>query len=426
MHITELSDKFWMVTAKAPEQLSVFDQKENTAQKIINFGDDNRYPQELLKISGASPILTACLDTRAKYIVGDGLYVVDASGKEVNDTFAQKALSIYNKSNWEQIAYSWAWFEAVGLHYTFDLNGKLTGVGNQEFSTIRLGIPDKNNKINCAYLSAAWQLEKKQEKFKAKKIDLYDSVETQKKIESLNDNIEDFKKWNGALNIVRRRRPGQLYYPNPKYAAALGWAYVDGKIQVFHSNAVDNSFTPGGILYIPFSLDGVDENGVPLKKKMREQVENMTGAEHAGEMPIVYGPNKESSPQFIPFATNANDQLYIALQKLLKENICIATSTPPALAKIPIEGGLNTHKEYIINEFDVFLNTEIKPDQNRLLETINDSLKLIEGCAGHQMKVSNSRPLAFIPDNQLADYTEEERREANGYAPKEVKEVTNV
>ncbi len=428
MHITELNQNFWMVTAKAPTGLSVFDQKENATQKIINYGDDNRYPQELIKIVGGSPIMTACLDTKAKYLAGDGLYMVDANGKEIENEFTKKVLRIYNPNNWEQICLSWAWFEAVGFHFKFDLNGFIVEVLNQEFSTIRLGLPDADNRIKAAYLSQAWQLEKRIEKFKAKHIDIYDEVSTAAKIKAFADasKTKEFAKWNGALQIVRRRRPGQLYYPNPKYASALGWGYVDGQIQVFHSNAVDNSFAPGFILYIPFSLDGVDENGKPLKARMREEVEEAwTGAENGGKPAILYGPNKESTPQILPFTNGGTDKLYIALQNLLKENICIATSTPPVLANIPMEGGLNTNKEYVINEFDRYLNTEIKPDQTRLLEPMNHSIKKMQGYAGEKLLVSNSRPLAYIPDSQLNDYTEAERRESNGYAPKET-EVINA
>lgn len=427
MHISELNEKFWLVTAEAPKQLSVFSQKENTSQKIINFGSDNQYPQEILRVNGSSPIATACLDARANYTAGDGLYMVDSEGKNVDDLFSKKILQdFYNSYTWEQICYSWAWFEAAGIKYKFDLNGKIVGVSSQEFSTVRLGMPDEEDHISYAMISPSWSLEKNDKKFKAKKIDLWNKDFIQKKIQEFGVDAKAFGEWTGALHIIRRRRPGQIYYPNPKHASALGWAYVDGKIQLFHSTAVDNSFSPGFILYIPFSLDGVDENGVSKKVRMREEVKSAwMGAENAGEPAMLYGPNKDAAPQIIPFTNNGNDKLYLALQDLITKNICIANSVPPVLANIPIDGGLNTNKEYIINEFDKWLNTDIKRDQARLLEGINSTLPLIDGYVeGYKLMVSNSRPLAFIPNNQLSDYTEAERRESNGYAPKET-EVLN-
>lgn len=426
MHITELNSQFFLVTAKAPETLSVFDQKENTSLKIINYGDNNKYAQELIRIVSQSPIATACLDTRAKYMTGDGL----VADKET--PFAKRVLEILNFDVWEQICYSWQWFEGDGLHLKFDLNGFISEISNQEFSTIRLEIPNKENQIKHAKISQSWELEKKETRFKAKEILLYNEAEVKQRIASWNKEIDegkktinDFQNWNGALDIVRRRRPGQLYYPNPIYSSANGWIYVDGQIQKFHSKNVDNNFTPGFIVYVPFDLSGLDKQGRDKKEAFKEKIrEQWLGAENAGEPAVVYGKTEESAPQIIPFTSNGNDKLYIALQSLIVDNICTATKVPPALANIRVEGGMNTNRDFIINEFDKFLNTEIKPDQNRVLERLNFLISKMAGYDGTKLSVSNSRPLAYIPEAFKDDYTETERREANGYGPKKVEQLT--
>ena len=427
MHITELNSQFWLVTAQAPESLSVFDQKENTSLKVINYGDKNDYPQELIRIVSESPIATACLDTRAKYMTGDGLIA------DKDTDFSKKILKNLNFDVWEQICYSWQWFEGVGLHLKFSLNSDITNIENQEFSTIRLGLPTKQNeKIRYAKLSESWEQEKKYSKFKAKEILLYNEAEISAFLKDFNQQFDegkktadDFREWNGALDIVRRRRPGQLYYPNPIYSSANGWIYVDGQIQKFHSKNIDNNFTPGFIVYVPFDLSGKDDKGRDKKDAFKEEIKKQwLGAENAGEPAVLYGKTPESAPQIIPFSSNGNDKLYLALQSLIVDNICTATKVPPALANIRVEGGINTNKDFIINEFDKFLNTEIKPDQNRVLERLNTLIQKVEGYDGTKLSVSNSRPLAYIPDAFKDDYSLGERRESNGY-PKE-KPVDNV
>lgn len=422
MHINELNSNFWLVTAEAPRQLSVFEQKENTSLNIINWGSDNLYPQELIRIVGESPILTACIETRVKYMAGDGLVASKDSD------FAKRILSILNFDVWEQICYSWQYFDTASLHLKFNLNGKISGISNQETSTVRLGEPKADGTIDFAKISAAWALSKRQQKFAPKNIDLYDKIKTSEKVTAFNTQVtedptklSDFQKWNGALHLVRRRRPGQLYYSNPKYAAALGWGYVDGQIQKFHSHNVDNNFTPGFILYVPFSLDGVNEKGKSKKEAFKQEVkEKWLGAENAGEPAILYGKTPESAPQIIPFASNGNDKLYLAISNLIVDHICTVTGVPPALANIQVSKGMNASKDFIINEFDKFLNTEIKPDQNKVLEAINELIKEFDGYDDTVLSVSNSRPLSYIPEAFKDDYTEDERRAANGYEPKKI------
>lgn len=420
MHIQELNSNFWVVTAKAPEALTVYEQLENTSLKIINWGRSNKYPQELISAVGSSPIATACLDARVKYMAGDGI-VVD---RETD--FSRKMLEVFNFDNWEQICYSWQWFEECALHLKFDLNGWIVDIINQEASTVRLGIPNAKNEIKRAMISASWELERKLQKYKAKAIDLYSPLETKAKIEKFSSEIaegkrtiEEFQEWNGALKIIRRKRPGQLYYPSPKYASAIGWIYVDGQVQVFHSTNVDNNFTPGFILYVPFSLEGKTDDGRSKKEAFKQEIrDKWLGADKAGEPAILYGKTPESAPQIIPFSSNGNDKLYIAISDLIVDHICTVTAVPPAIANIQVSKGLNASKDYIINEFDKFLNTEIKPDQNRVLEEINKLIKNFAGYDGTKLSVSNSRPLAYIPEAFKDDYTEDERRESNGYQPK--------
>jgi hypothetical protein len=410
-----------MFSAKAPADLSVFNQTDDTANKIIRYGKDNNFPQELIKAVQSSPIANACVETHAKFLYGDGLYFETPTGEETD--FSKRLSEVFNESSYQRICYDMAYFESLGLIMKWDLNGYLKGVKSQDFSTIRLGIPNKDFEITFAKLSSNWQQETKDRRYKAVPIDLYDDIETKAKISNFIEQslFEDFSKWNGTLKYIRRYKPGQVYYSQPKYASALKWIYADGQIQNFHANNVDNSFAPAFIVYVPYKLTGVDENGKDMKDSLRDYIsDRLTGADNGGKFAILDGSSKEGSIQIIPFSQSTSHEMYITLSNLIRDHIATAFQVPSILAGIQVSGKLGTAKE-IADSSIYYQNAVIKHDQNLLMYEMNALATLMDGYDGTIIKVSNSIPLAFVAESFAAAFTEDEIRDAFGYGAKEVK-----
>lgn len=426
MELTQISDNYFMFSAKAPADLSVFNQTDDTANKIVRYGKDNNFPQELIKAVQSSPIANACVETHAKFLYGDGLYFETPTGEETD--FSKRLKEIFNESVYQRICYDMAYFESLGLIMKWDLNGYLKSVKSQDFSTIRLGIPNKDFEITFAKLSSNWQQETKDRRYKAVPIDLYNDIETKAKISNFSENslYEDFSKWNGTLKYIRRYKPGQVYYSQPKYASALKWIYADGQIQNFHANNVDNSFAPAFIVYVPYKLTGEDENGKDMKESLREYIaDRLTGADNGGKFAILDGSSKEGSIQIIPFSQSTSHEMYITLSNLIRDHIATAFQVPSILAGIQVSGKLGTAKE-IADSSIYYQNAVIKHDQNLLMYEMNALAKLMDGYDGTIIKVSNSIPLAFVADSFAAAFTEDEIREAFGYSPKKVELNTPI
>ena len=421
MELTQISDNYFMFSAKAPADLSVFNQTDDTANKIVRYGKDNNFPQELIKAVQSSPIANACVETHAKFLYGDGLYFETPTGEETD--FSKRLKEIFNESVYQRICYDMAYFESLGLIMKWDLNGYLKSVKSQDFSTIRLGIPNKDFEITFAKLSSNWQQETKDRRYKAVPIDLYNDIETKAKISNFSEQslYEDFSKWNGTLKYIRRYKPGQVYYSQPKYASALKWIYADGQIQNFHANNVDNSFAPAFIVYVPYKLTGEDENGKDMKESLREYIaDRLTGADNGGKFAILDGSSKEGSIQIIPFSQSTSHEMYITLSNLIRDHIATAFQVPSILAGIQVSGKLGTAKE-IADSSIYYQNAVIKHDQNLLMYEMNALAKLMDGYDGTTISVSNSIPLAFVAESFASAFTEEEIREAFGYGVKEVK-----
>ena len=426
MELTQISDNYFMFSAKAPADLSVFNQTDDTANKIVRYGKDNNFPQELIKAVQSSPIANACVETHAKFLYGDGLYFETPTGEETD--FSKRLSEIFNESSYQRICYDMAYFESLGLIMKWDLNGYLKSVKSQDFSTIRLGIPNKDFEITFAKLSSNWQQETKDRRYKAVPIDLYNDIETKAKISNFIEQslFEDFSKWNGTLKYIRRYKPGQVYYSQPKYASALKWIYADGQIQNFHANNIDNSFAPAFIVYVPYKLTGVDENGKDMKDSLRDYIsDRLTGADNGGKFAILDGSSKEGSIQIIPFSQSTSHEMYITLSNLIRDHIATAFQVPSILAGIQVSGKLGTAKE-IADSSIYYQNAVIKHDQNLLMYEMNALAKLMDGYDGTIIKVTNSIPLAFVAESFATAFTEEEIREAFGYSPKKVESIAPI
>lgn len=416
-NINPIGGDYYLFSNKAPKELSVFNQTENTSDKIINYGTGNNYPNDLVKYVMASPIATACVETHAKFLMGDGLMITTKEGNQ--SEFTQKLYRLFNDSFFSRLCYDMAYFEAFATIQKYDLNANLDSIKNQDFSTVRLGVPDDNFEITYAMLSSSWQQKNKKKEFTPVRIDLFNDIEVKKTIENFGTDVDAFQKWNGTLAYIRRYKPSQTYYSQPKYAAAYRWIYIDAMIQDFHANNMDNSFAPAFILYVPFKLDGKDENGKDKKESLREYVtERLTGADNGGKFAIIDGATKDASIQIVPFNQSTNHEMYITLQNLVRENITTAFQVPPPLAGIQVAGKLGNAQE--IADYTLYYqNTVIKPDQNMIVAFLNRMARFVSGYeVGTNISISNSVPLGFLAGSFGSNFSEDEIRAAWGYGPR--------
>lgn len=408
MHTIELGNNFFLVTAKAPADLSSKNQTQDKSKKIINYGDKNLYPQDLIQCIESSPTATACIETHSKFLYGDGLIFAHPSEQET--PFMVWLKRILNDDFFQNTCYDFSFLETVGWRLRFNLLGEITNICHQDVSTIRLGVPNADGDITFTKLSANWADLSLREN-KDILIDLYNEILVKEKIASFHKEeipaIDDFKKWTGAVDYVRRYKPGQIYYTKPKLASALKWIYADGKIQNYHANNVDNAFTPSVIVYVPYSLDGVDEKGRSKKQVFKDDLnKNLMGTENTGPT-VITGPGRDPSgkntgaPEIIPFSANNNHELYISISELIRNHICTATQVPPELAGIETPGKLGGTQE-IINKAELYQNTVIKHDQNKLVSRLNYLIKRMAGYDGTTISISNSLPIRYVPD-QVVD-----------------------
>lgn len=392
----ETLDKgLYLFEAKAPTKPESITFKVNNSYKVLSFGKDNNFPQELIRAINNSPTARACTKSHAKFMAGDGFVFSKES------PFAEKLKLLFTNDLLRRVAYDYTYFEAISLKLRFDLNGSLIGVFHVDDSTVRLGeINCDTGNIDYAKLSTDWENVRKKENTPID-IDLYDPIKIKQRISSFVEKPDEFKKWQGALLYAKRYAPGQPYYALPSWSSALQWVYVDGEIQKFHANNIDNAFMPSVLVYVPFELKGTTADGRDKKTAFKEDLKkSASGADNGGEPFVITGPNKEAAPQITQFNANSNHELFIALSDIITKHTVRAFQIPQFLAGIETPGSLGSTNE-ILNSWDLYQNTVVKDDQNFLTEVFNDLAKKMPDYDGTEITISNNLPIRYISDQVL-------------------------
>lgn len=414
-----VSEGVYLFEAKAPVKPPLATIKKNSKYNVLDFGRNNNFPQELIRAINSSPTARACAKSHAKFIAGDGFVYPELETTDPNYKVFQQIAKFLDSSTLQRIAYDYAFFEAVTLHFIFDLNGELAAVKHVDTSTFRLSEPDEDGIIRKCKLSADWENTTGVYSHLNRPIeyDLFDPIHTRETIASMNP--EDFKDWGGAIAYFKRYAPGQPYYTTPSWSASLNYVYTDGQIQDFHANNIDNAFMPSVLFFVPGELKGeVEVDGVKMSKKdaFKSYIESkLSGAENAGKPAVVYGP-EGSAPTVTQFNANTNHELFITLEKLITEAITRAFQIPQVLAGIKTAGQLGTSNE-IANSIELYYNTVIKDDVN-FIESITDLItSLWQGYVPteERIKIANSKPFNYIDTAYKEAFAIGEIRESAGY-----------
>jgi hypothetical protein len=385
----------YLFEAKAPTKPESITFKINNAYKVLSFGHANNFPQELIRAINNSPTARACTKSHAKFLAGDGFVFSQ------DTPFSSYLKTIFTNDLLRRLAYDYTYFEAVSLKLRFDLNAKVTGIHHIDDSTVRLGeINPENGNIEFAKMSTDWENVRKKENTPVD-IELYDPIKIKQRISSFAEKPDEFQKWEGALLYAKRYAPGQPYYAIPSWSSALQWVYVDGEIQKFHANNIDNAFMPSVLMFFPYEPKGTTPDGRDKKTALKEDFKEATsGADKGGEPFIIYGPNKEAAPQVTQFNANSNHELFIALSDIITKHTVRAFQIPQFLAGIETPGSLGSTNE-ILNSWDLYQNTVVKDDQNFLTEIFNDLAKQMPNYDGTEVTISNNLPIRYISDQVL-------------------------
>ena len=377
--------------------------REVPHQDWVQYGDNdyrNLFPSYLVDLYNNSATHAAVVNATAAMIAGDDL-LVDESKDLAQYVDLKKFLANANsKETAHDIIVKLAF--DLKLQGSFALNviwskdrTKIAEIYHIPVEQLRVGVPDEHGRVKDYYISADWAQYRKKE-YMPKRVAAF--------------NMQDRRE---ASQIIYTGlySPAMELYHTPDYVASTNWIEVDSLTADYHLNNIANGFS--GSFFINFA------NGIPTKEE-RERIERQitqkfSGASNAGKFVLTFTEDGQEKPEIVPIQVSNADKQYTVLNELCIQNIMIGHRvTSPMLLGVKTEGQLGGRNE-LIQAYEMYMNTVVKPYQNIILRTFKRLLAVNDIVI--PFHIQNVSPInSLFGSDVLKDVlTQDEIREQAGF-----------
>ena len=306
----------------------------------IIWGHDDALPLRILMAVNQSPTTTSCIGTVETFIRGSGFtdeglmtMVVDNEGTTLWELHAQ--LCSYM-----------AILESFAVKFNFDRTGKITQSFAMGTESVRFMKPAEGHKKICFIKHNPYfgTPDYKQELGTA--YGIFDPATLVEQIK--------LPGFNGQVYFYGTTRPPYKFYPVPKYWSGEHWIYVDGNIQMFHKNNLDNGFFQSALLNVIGDPNQKSRNPKYMKEitqtdgtkklvvdktigqEFDEQMNSQfSGARKAGTAMALWSLTKDQSVNVQPFPVNTQFDVLSGTFTDAMRGITTATRVPAILANLP-------------------------------------------------------------------------------------------
>lgn len=313
----------------------------------INFGANNDFPQELIRLyHNSSPIHTDLINRKAAMIAGNGFDI--QNDFTLNNYYIDDLNMIVKKAAFDKVL-----FGGFYLNVTWSKDRKsIARVQHIPYEKVRVAKCDQDKgDMPGFYISKDWLRWRRKEN-------------TPQFIAEFNPMIA--RKNPSQIMFFKTYTPGMEYYALPAYNSALNYIKLDYEISTYHLKNVQNGLMPGMII--------VNKSGIPTAEERaeiyNETKASMSGAENAGDFIMVYAETPEKAPEFIPVQLNSSDQRFKDLIEQIKDTVKLAHSFTSAIAGIETSGKLGTSVE-ITEQLQYMQSVVISPIQQEIEYAFN-------------------------------------------------------
>lgn len=315
----------------------------------VDYDKGNLFPQKIIELNGDSAVNNAILESKVTFICGKGVkdslgdtggYVGEPNDSETWDEIIEK------------IAKDYAMFGGFAFQVIKNKDSKTFSVFHQDFSMVRIGLPDEEGNINEYYVSYDWR--------KTMGKDKPVRVEAWKGEKEATDGT-------AYMYYYADYKPGLRFYPIPSYYSAIHYLTADGALARFYNNSINNGFTPSTIICMP--SNPADED----KKDFQREVENNYGGpDNSNNILVIWGENQNVLPQITAFDASKNADLYNNIEGIIFQKIISAHRlSSPTLAGVSGSGNLSGNAGEIVSAYILYNFSVISQMRRKILDHLN-------------------------------------------------------
>jgi hypothetical protein len=316
----------------------------------VFYGENNLLPQYFIELFDNCAIHKAVVISKVNQIMGDGIVSLNNPMATVNLINESENVSEVMR----KCALDFMLFGGFCLNVIWAKDRKsIAEIYHLDFSRVRSGKLNEEDKIDCYYYSPEWRNIKK-----------YPPVE----IKAFSQNEKDPNQIYYYKNYI----PSMSYYPIPDWSAGQRSMETDIEIKNFYMNNLRKGMMPS--LWINYN------NGIPQEEEQRDLVRALEsqygGTDNAGQAIISFNESQEQSPVITQIPRNDNDTYYAQITDDITRSILSSHRVSSAeLFGIATAGRLGGANE-ITEHSEYFRKMVIMPYQNCLLPVFDKLVSL--------------------------------------------------
>lgn len=312
-----------MTIQQLPQTKESIDIRYLSSFGIQGYDSDNRYPQNVLRILARSKTGTGCLERYKDFIEGDGIkdplfaaMVVNCSGETLDDIHGLCASDM-------------ATFNGAALHVNYDVFGRIVGMQQIPFESVRLLEPDEEGVVKKVAIHPDWTGKR---------------TRNGKKLAITKDTIDFIDVFNPDPAVVKRQieeaggiqfykgqvlyisAAGNLRYPLAIYDSVLPDMSTDEGISNIMLRNVRNGFMPAGVFVHykgqqnPDGLSSEDDT-TRDEPEYSEELATLQGDTNALKILDLTLESEEDVPKFMDLSGHNYDKEFTVTEQSIVDNI---------------------------------------------------------------------------------------------------------
>jgi hypothetical protein len=377
-------------------EISVNTQR-NWQEDTIIYGEDDALPLRIAQAVDESPATTACINTVSSFIKGSGFSNSNLMSLKV-DQYGTTLWDLHN-----QLSDSLALFEGFSVNFKYNFDGVITNAYVLPFESVRFVKSDGRN-INFFKYNPYFGTQEY-------KKDFTETYHAYNPKTILNEQQAEGIAYNGQVYYFGITRPLYKFYPVPRFWSGKHWIYVDGKIQEFHKENLDNGFFQSVLMNVigdpnqpsknpHYQEIYTDESGVKrtrstktVGEEFNEQMgDAFSGSKKAGTALVQWSLNADSSTKIQAFPTNSNFDVLAGTLSDAVRGITMATEVPAVLANLPQQQSSLGSDGNAIQKAIELMHSRVSSKQRKLEQFYNEVLLPMMGIQA-EVKITNYVPV---------------------------------